>query len=482
MEIDNFDLAEDLGDLDNIDISNDYDWDTEHLYTLGLDDENGCRNDGSGEVGASSNQTLVNRARDGRCAECGSKTHEIQVDKSGQAVKVPLSVPLEVHRERCLLCHPLPNNNGIIRRDTHRSSGELDNGLIRRDARRSSGGTENGLVRRDTHKHSLASDNGLTRRDTHQSSLGSDNGLLRRDSHQSTGGSVGTHASQKLSSSQSACSQNAPGTASGLTPVPFAPNQDPLNQTQDKADGILSSITFHRSNQVQQQQQDGNDGLRSVRGQFLTQQQSRSFHRSTLSTSPLDSSSPDNTALETAIKSMQGESLNIERVIQIMQRFPSHAIIQERGCAIFLSQTQNADSCKTLSSKECVVTILQAMREHPSINTLQYTAIEGLQNLCMNETSSINSRQTMLQSGGLPQVVDTMQILVDDAEIQRSGCNLLSSLAQGGMEYKIGVAECGGILAVTKAVEKHSDNDNLLRAAYQALRLLGYNPTGGGVE
>jgi hypothetical protein len=44
------------------------------------------------------------------------------------------------------------------------------------------------------------------------------------------------------------------------------------------------------------------------------------------------------------------------------------------------------------------------------------------------------------------------------------------------MEYKIGVAECGGILAVMKAVESHPENDLVLRAAYQALRMLGYNP------
>jgi len=72
---------------------------------------------------------------------------------------------------------------------------------------------------------------------------------------------------------------------------------------------------------------------------------------------------------------------------------------------------------------------------------------------------------------------------LDNAEIQRSGCTTLASVAEGGMDCKITVAECGGILAVMKAVEIHPDNDTVLRAAYQALRMLGYNPganSGGG--
>ena len=53
---------------------------------------------------------------------------------------------------------------------------------------------------------------------------------------------------------------------------------------------------------------------------------------------------------------------------------------------------------------------------------------------------------------------------------------MLAAVAEGGMEYQINVAQSGGILAVMKAVEIHPDDDLVLRAAYQALRMLGYNP------
>jgi hypothetical protein len=266
--------------------------------------------------------------------------------------------------------------------------------------------------------------------------------------------------------------------------------QDPLNQSQHTAVGSVYSNASHQSNQFQQQQQQqyGDDGsvashhshhsqasYHSYNQQYLSPQQSRSFHRSTSSNS-LHSSSPEyNKALELALRSMQDDSLSFEHVIRAMQHFPSHAMIQERGCAMLWNQTFNADVCHMLVAIGGVATILQAMRKHPTIAKLQHTALEVLRNLCVNELN----RQSLLQSGGLPLVVETMQKLVEDADIQRSGCNVLASVAQGGMEYKIGVAECGGILAVMKAVESHPDDDNVLRAAYQALRLLGYNPGGG---
>jgi hypothetical protein len=67
---------------------------------------------------------------------------------------------------------------------------------------------------------------------------------------------------------------------------------------------------------------------------------------------------------------------------------------------------------------------------------------------------------------------------LNDSDLQRIGCMTLASFADGGMEYKIAVAEGGGVVAVMKAVEIHPEDEALLMAAYQALRMLGYNPAG----
>jgi len=115
---------------------------------------------------------------------------------------------------------------------------------------------------------------------------------------------------------------------------------------------------------------------------------------------------------------------------------------------------------------------MKAMRDHPRMALLQRAGCEGLRNLCV---SSLN-RQFLLQGGGVSLLVKMMQCHMNHPEIQKSGCEVLASIADGGMECKIAVAECGGILSVMKAVELYPDNDVVLRAAYQALRKLGYNP------
>jgi len=186
----------------------------------------------------------------------------------------------------------------------------------------------------------------------------------------------------------------------------------------------------------------------------------------------------NNSNLDRVLQQLQDDSLHFEIVIRHMLNFPSHPVVQEKGCAILWVQTYNSDVCLGLSTKGGVTTVLEAMRNHPVEARLIRASIEAVRNMC----SVPMNRQFLLRAGGVPLVVESMTRHVEDADIQRSGCTALAAVAEGGMEFKIGVAECGGILAVMKAVESHPENDFVLRAAYQALRMLGYNPgaRGGG--
>lgn len=48
------------------------------------------------------------REREGRCGDCGMQTHQMHVDPLTHClVKVPLTIEREVHRGRCLFCHPV---------------------------------------------------------------------------------------------------------------------------------------------------------------------------------------------------------------------------------------------------------------------------------------------------------------------------------------------------------------------------------------
>jgi len=56
----------------------------------------------------------VQREIEGRCGNCGIQTHEFYVDPNTQfLVKVPLTIKKEVHRGRCLFCHPLLGHQNL---------------------------------------------------------------------------------------------------------------------------------------------------------------------------------------------------------------------------------------------------------------------------------------------------------------------------------------------------------------------------------
>lgn len=112
------------------------------------------------------------------------------------------------------------------------------------------------------------------------------------------------------------------------------------------------------------------------------------------------------------------------------------------------------------------------MRLHSNVHSIQVSGCATVQNLALDEYN----RDSIAESGGIAVIVDTMRRHVDDGPIQTTGCTTLANLANGSVDHKITVAECGGILAVMKAVENHAEEESVLRAAYSALRMLGYNP------
>ena len=110
------------------------------------------------------------------------------------------------------------------------------------------------------------------------------------------------------------------------------------------------------------------------------------------------------------------------------------------------------------------------MRLHPHAKTLQSNGIAALQNLAMND----HNRNVIVELDGVALIVEAMAQFIEDQSIQQSGCMALANLANG--THKSNVAECGGILAMLRAVDSHREDESVLRAAYRALRKLGFNP------
>ena len=467
---------DDLGDLDDLENLADCDWDT--LEAIAYDPPSADdlqQNDTYISPGAtphaidptaptpqsdntsSSNdaaQVRLDRERDGRCADCGAQTHEIQADPTGngRTVKIPLSVQGEVHRGRCLFCHPLPQN--------HRASTGSAS-----QSRHSSHG-----------RNKRQMDPAPTLDDVHELAR---NGRFNEEQEYN-----------RLTSSASVCSHtsNQSSYSQHSAPVNWGGNGA---QSQYQQQLMMQQQQQNRNGFPQHLQQQYADDAGSVYSQSSHASQG-SFHSNVshatynsfvqhgqnygLNNSMNSGNQEYNPVIENILVQLQDDSINFEYVLQAMSQFPSHALIQENGCAILWVQTYNAEICRALTNVGGVNMLLEAMRNHPHVARLQRAACEALRNMCVLPLN----RQILLSQGGITILVETMQRHSDDAQIQRSGCTALASVAEGGMEYKIGVAESGGILAVMKAVESHPENDLVLRSAYQALRMLGYNPGNRG--
>eukprot|EP00541_Cyclophora_tenuis_P011309 CAMPEP_0116555690 /NCGR_PEP_ID=MMETSP0397-20121206/8285_1 /TAXON_ID=216820 /ORGANISM="Cyclophora tenuis, Strain ECT3854" /LENGTH=378 /DNA_ID=CAMNT_0004080985 /DNA_START=315 /DNA_END=1451 /DNA_ORIENTATION=+ len=105
--------------MDEEEMSHTSNWSGSHhsgpsAFQMGVTRSSGMyRNYGSGQSVSSDGDISLkrDREREGRCSECGVQTHEFRMDSHGQPRKIPLTVENEVHRGRCLLCHPLSQSH-----------------------------------------------------------------------------------------------------------------------------------------------------------------------------------------------------------------------------------------------------------------------------------------------------------------------------------------------------------------------------------
>ncbi|KAL7538385.1 hypothetical protein ACHAXR_008526 [Thalassiosira sp. AJA248-18] len=486
-------------------------------------------------------QIRLDREREGRCADCGAQTHEVQFDPSGsgRSIKAPLSVPGEVHRGRCLFCHPLPAKSSSSRSRKKRSStspskhshqqfqypGPDDGSAYsqQHSFQRSSSvpqGQQLGYVEENQLEQHFNNNQQPPLRGQLQgyqqesstsvctaSSQQSSRSIYSHQSAPIWGGGQQQQQQQPFQQQVAATNSNGFNVSTDLLAENYqqqqylqqqiqqqqqqiqqAQQQLQQQQHQHPDDGSVYSHTSHQShhsiyshasnhsqasyNSYNQQQ------LQLPSPQLNPQNIDTQFHRAVSATSSVSPpiNANEGAAAEVIFRQMQEETLDFEKCLQAMRRFPSHAPIQEKGCGLLWAQTSNnAEIIRALASNNNSNSNNDAMRNHPHIPNLQHAGCEALRNLC--NILPLN-RQLILQTGGVPLLVEMMQLHVENPEIQRSGCMALASVAEGGMECKIAVAECGGILSVMKAVEIHPENDVLLRAAYQALRMLGYNPGG----
>ena len=129
--------------------------------------------------------------------------------------------------------------------------------------------------------------------------------------------------------------------------------------------------------------------------------------------------------------------------------------------------------------------IYGAMRMHPEIAIIQSNGMSTLQKLAeisenrgriLDYAREEGREGDEQKSNGVKIILEIMGRNIQDKTVQQSGCTTIANLAGGDHLQRKDVAEGGGIKALMRAVQAHQGDESILRAAYQALRILGFNP------
>merc|ERR1712232_505395 len=101
----------------------------------------------------------------------------------------------------------------------------------------------------------------------------------------------------------------------------------------------------------------------------------------------------------------------------------------------------------------------------------QQSGSEALRHLALNDYN----RDVIKESGGINSIVQAMNMHPDIIGIQQCGCTALGNLAVSS-DFHLEIANAGGLHAIMNAAQQNQEEECVLRAAYQALRAMGYDP------
>ena len=492
-------------------------------------------------------QGRLERENEGRCADCGAQTHQVKLDPSGKTsmmMKVPLTVPGEVHRGRCLFCHPLPAS--LVQKQSTDHGTRPTNQATADDMYQLFKAQKPAPRRRSTvsnlegqpypmpqsrpspcqKRSSISQDLPLSYlQDLPMSSVGGQRttasfndrftNLHAYRNILSTGSDTASVSSnQNLASPGVWSHSSAPVWTGGQQYKPpfnkdnsggskddfaekFQQQQLLIEQMQNQLnlqrlhnqgdDGsIYSQASQHSSKRVKNEGGNDNNSHHSqqIHPSFVSQRSSHSYPQL---------SSPLQPYVNNIVSDIPVVSGHSEAIYKHIKEKPNLDI------GIYIQAMRQFPSHVLI--QECALTyLLPRMKNNTEVakaignmggvsviidamrNHTNHLSIQhnGCEMLLLICKQHPENRQVLMQFGGIQVLVKMMNWHMNDTDLQQDGCKALACVAEGGVEYKIAVAEAGGILAVMKAVEIHPDNETVLMSAYRTLRMLGYNPGQNG--
>ena len=161
----------------------------------------------------------------------------------------------------------------------------------------------------------------------------------------------------------------------------------------------------------------------------------------------------------------------ITMILDTMKEHFSIATVQEHGLEALWSLAVNNDrNIEAIVSAEGIETILSAMTNHSPSATVQQYGCRELFNLAVNNTN----RFAMAGAGGIKQIIFAMKKHLSNANVQHYGCAALGNLAVNDNNKDL-IADEGGITTILDAMETHLSNATVQEYGFAALENLAMN-------
>uniref|UniRef100_A0A7S3L0N7 Uncharacterized protein n=1 Tax=Amphora coffeiformis TaxID=265554 RepID=A0A7S3L0N7_9STRA len=183
---------------------------------------------------------------------------------------------------------------------------------------------------------------------------------------------------------------------------------------------------------------------------------------------------PSDPAVKEALSMLQSMAFDIVDIISAMKRASHDRVVQERGCERLWVLSWEDENSAAIGRVGGIPVVLDAMGRFPLNAHLQQCACECLQNLA--HVNDFNRRE-IAEYQGINMIVQAMIRHMDCAGIQQCGCTALASISATKELIRIIMAS-GGFHAVLIAARRFANDQSVLRAAYDGLQAMGYDPVG----
>lgn len=183
---------------------------------------------------------------------------------------------------------------------------------------------------------------------------------------------------------------------------------------------------------------------------------------------------PSDPTVKEALKLLQGMTFDIVDIIAAMKRASHDRVVQERGCERLWVLSWEDENSAAIGRVGGIPVILEAMGRFPMNAHLQQCACECLQNLA--HVNDYNRRE-ISELQGINMIVQAMIRHMDCAGIQQCGCTALASISATRGLVSVILAS-GGFHAVLIAARRFASDQSVLRAAYDCLQAMNYDPAG----